>query len=82
MLSVVASLLLGAVLLGSAALKLADGPRTRLALATYGLEGERAAVAWAALVAVEPVLGVAVAAGVESAAWAAAEVMRAAASCR
>src|SRR3954447_10389128 len=72
MVAVVLSLLLGAVLLGSAALKLADGPRTRLALGTYGLRGESAAIVWAALIAVEPVLGVAVAVGVESAAWAAA----------
>src|SRR4051794_8761075 len=72
MVAVVLSLLLGAVLLGSAALKLADGPRTRLALGTYGLRGESAAIVWAALIAVEPVLGVAVGAGVESAAWAAA----------
>ena len=72
MVAVVLSLVLGAVLIGSAALKLADGPRTRVALGTYGLRGEAAAIAWAALVAVEPVLGIAVAAGVESAAWAAA----------
>ena len=52
MIAVVLSLLLGAVLIGSAALKLADGPRTRLALATYGLHGEQAAIAWAAVVAV------------------------------
>src|SRR5215217_1773796 len=71
MVAVVLSLLLGAVLFASAALKLADGPRTRLALGTYGLRGESASVAWAALIAVEPVLGVAVAAGVDSAAWAA-----------
>ena len=75
MIAVVLSLVLGAVLIGSAALKLADGPRTRLALATYGLHGERAAIAWAALVAVEPALGVAVAAGVEAAAWAAAALL-------
>src|SRR5689334_22706851 len=72
MVAVVLSLLLGAVLIGSAALKLADGPRTRLALGTYGLRGESAGVAWAALAAVEPVLGVAVAGGVEAASWAAA----------
>jgi hypothetical protein len=72
MIAVVLSLVLGAVLIGSAALKLADGPRTRLALATYGLHGEQSAIAWAALVAVEPALGIAVAAGVKAAAWAAA----------
>jgi hypothetical protein len=72
MIAVVLSLILGAVLIGSAAMKLADGPRTRLALATYGLHGEQASIAWAALVAVEPALGIAVAAGVQAAAWAAA----------
>src|SRR3954471_23530700 len=72
MVAVVLSLLLGALLIGSAAFKLVDGPRTRLALGTYGLQGDSAAIAWAALIAVEPVLGIAVAAGVESAAWAAA----------
>jgi hypothetical protein len=72
MVAVVLSLLLGAVLIGSAALKLADGPRTRVALGTYGLRGESAGIAWAALIAVEPVLGVAVAGGVDAAAWAAA----------
>jgi hypothetical protein len=72
MVAVVLSLLLGALLIGSAAIKLADGPRTRLALGTYGLRGDSAGIAWAALIAVEPVLGVAVGAGVDSAAWAAA----------
>ena len=42
MIAVVLSLLLGAVLIGSAGLKLADGPRTRLALGTYGLRGDAA----------------------------------------
>src|SRR3954469_1724351 len=72
MVALVLSLLLGAVLIGSAALKLADGPRTRLALGTYGLRGQSAGVAWAALVAVEPLLGIAVALGGDAAAWAAA----------
>src|SRR3954471_25098937 len=70
MVALVLSLLLGALLIGSAAFKLADGPRTRLALGTYGLRGDSAGIAWAALIAVEPVLGVAVGAGVDSAAWA------------
>ena len=49
MLPVVLALLLGAVLVGSALLKLADGPRTRAALGTYGIRGETAArLAWAA----------------------------------
>src|SRR3954447_7062466 len=72
MVALVLSVLLGALLLASAALKLADGPRTRLALGTYGLRGDSAGIVWAALIAVEPVLGVAVGLGVDSAAWAAA----------
>src|SRR3954453_13085173 len=72
MVAVVLSLLLGAVLIGSAALKLADGPLTRLALGTYGFRGDWAAIVWAALIARASVLGVAVGAGVEAAAWAAA----------
>jgi len=73
MIAVVLSLLLGAVLIGSAALKLADGAGTRRALSTYGIRGRRASwAAWAALIALEVVLGVAVAAGLEAAAWAAA----------
>jgi hypothetical protein len=71
--SVVASLLLALVLLGSAGLKLAGGPSTRAALATYGIRGEPwTGVAWAALVAVEAGLALGVAAGSEPAAWAAA----------
>jgi len=77
MIAVVLSLLLGAVLIGSAGLKLADGPRTRLALGTYGLRGQAAGVTWAALIAVEPVIGIAIGAGVESAAWAAAALFAA-----
>ena len=72
MIAVVLSLVLGAVLIGSAGLKLADGPGTRLALGTYGIAGSAAGPVWAGLIAVELVLGVAVAAGVEAAAWGAA----------
>jgi len=72
MLSVLLALLLGAVLIGSAVLKLADGPGTRRALATYGLEGRGAWIAWGLVVALELVLAVAVGAGVAGAAWAAA----------
>jgi hypothetical protein len=73
MLTVLVSLLLGALLLGSAALKLADGAGTRLALATYGVRGRRTSwAAWAGLIAAEVVLGVAVGAGVAAAAWGAA----------
>jgi hypothetical protein len=73
MTSVLVSLLLGALLLGSAALKLADGAGTRLALATYGIRGRRTSWgAWAGLIVAEVALGVAVGAGVEAAAWGAA----------
>jgi len=66
---------LAAVLLGSAAAKLATGGRGRRALASYGLHGRRAAVAWAGTIALEAVLAVAVAAGVPGAAEAAAVVL-------
>ena len=72
MLSVVACLVLGLILAASAILKAADPRGTRAALATYGIRSEGPArVAWAALVAVEAALGIAVAAGVEAAAYAA-----------
>ncbi len=72
MLSVVACLVLGLILVASAILKAADPRGTRAALATYGIRSEGPArVAWAALVAVEAALGIAVAAGVEAAAYAA-----------
>ncbi|HYH91447.1 MAG TPA: MauE/DoxX family redox-associated membrane protein [Solirubrobacteraceae bacterium] len=78
MLPVLLALLLGAVLAGSALLKLADGARTRAALATYGIRGERAArAAWSALIAVELAIAVTVAAGVEAAAWAGAALFAA-----
>src|SRR4051794_14644853 len=73
MLAVVASLVLAAVLLVSAALKLSSGPGARAALATYGIRGETASgVAWAALVALEAALAVGVAAGAPGAEWTAA----------
>ena len=78
MLPVLLALVLAAVLAGSALLKLADGPRTRAALSTYGIEDEAAARAvWGALIAVELVLAIAVGAGVEAAAWAAAALFAA-----
>ena len=70
MVSVVACLVLGLVLLASAVLKLADPAGTRAALATYGIPARRAA--WGVLVAVEASLGVAVAAGLDAAAYGAA----------
>jgi hypothetical protein len=72
MVSVVACLVLGLILITSAVLKVADARGTRAALATYGIRSqELARVAWVALVAVEAALGVAVAAGVDAAAYAA-----------
>ena len=72
MVSVVACLVLGLVLLASAAAKLVDGAASRAALATYGVRSEPAArAAWAGLVIVEAALGVAVGAGLDAAAYAA-----------
>jgi hypothetical protein len=68
-------LVLAAVLLGSAAAKLAAGERGRRALASYGLHGRRAAVAWAGTIAVEAVLALLVAAGVPGSAGAAAVLL-------
>ena len=75
MVSVVACLVGALVLLAAACLKLADGDGSRGALATYGLRGEAAARAWAALVAVELALALGVGAGVDGAAWGAAALM-------
>jgi methylamine utilization protein MauE len=68
MVSVVACLAGALVLLGSVVLKFAGGAASRDALATYGLRGENAARAWAALVAVEAGLAVGVAVGSSGAA--------------
>jgi len=68
-------LALAAVLLGSAATKLAAGERGRRALASYGLHGRAAAAAWAGTIWFEGVLGIAVAAGVTGAAEAAAVLL-------
>jgi methylamine utilization protein MauE len=76
MLSVVACLVLGLVLLGSAVLKLVDGPGARAALATYGIR-RSAPVVWGGLVAVELVLAVAVGAGLDAAAYLAAGLLAA-----
>jgi hypothetical protein len=75
MVSVVACLAGALVLLGSVVLKFAGGAASRDALATYGLRGEDAARAWAALVALEAGLAVGVAVGNDGAAWAAAGLM-------
>jgi len=76
MLATIADLLLGLVLLGSAAAKLAAPARTQAALATFGLRtaGARTA-AWTAAVAAEALLGATVAAGLDAAAYAAALLM-------
>ena len=66
MLSVLASLVLGLVLLAAAGLKVAGGAGARAALATYGVRGPRAAyAAWAGLIGVEAALGAGVAAGLD-----------------
>jgi hypothetical protein len=75
MVSVVACLALGLVLLAAAGLKAIDGPGSRLALATYGVRGRAAWVVWAGLIVVEAALGIAVAVGLEWAAQAAALLM-------
>src|SRR4051794_41972817 len=71
MVSVVACLVLGLVLLAAAGLKACGGAGARLALATYGIRGRAAWVVWAGLIALEVVLGVGVAVGENSAAQAA-----------
>jgi len=72
-LGVVARLLLGLILAGSAVLKLASPASSRAALGTFDIEGERLRwVAWALLVVVELGLAADVIAGNEAAAWLAA----------
>jgi hypothetical protein len=81
MVSVVACLVLGLVLVAAATLKLAGGARSRAALASYGVRDPRAAAAlWGALIAVELGLGIAVGAGSTLAANAAALLMAGAAA--
>src|SRR4051794_39729908 len=76
MVSVVACLVLGLVLVAAAGLKLSGGARARAALAGYGVRDPRVATAvWGTLIAVELVLGVAVGAGSTRAAHAAALLM-------
>jgi hypothetical protein len=76
MLATVIDVLLGLVLLGSAAAKLAAPTRTQTALATFGLTTSRArAAAWTGAVVAELALGVGVALGADAAAWAAAALM-------
>jgi hypothetical protein len=76
MLATVADVLLGLVLFGSAAAKLAAPVRTRAALVTFGLKTARArALAWGGAVAFELALGAGVMAGLDSAAFAVAALM-------
>jgi len=76
MLATIADVVLGLVLLGSAGAKLVAPVRTRAALATFGLTTPRArALAWGGAVALEVLLGVGVALGLDTAAWAAAILM-------
>jgi hypothetical protein len=76
MLATVVQVLLGLVLVGTAAAKLAAPVRTRAALATFGLRGARArSPAWGATVLAELALGIAVALGSDLAAYLAAALM-------
>jgi methylamine utilization protein MauE len=75
MVSVVASLVLGLLLLVAAGLKAFNGAAARLALATYGIRGRSAWVVWGGLIVIEAALGLAVAAGLDEAARAAALFM-------
>jgi hypothetical protein len=76
MVSVIASLALGLVLVAAAGLKLLGGATARASLATYGLRSPTlAAIAWGGLIGVEAILGVLVAAGVDPAADAGALLM-------
>jgi hypothetical protein len=80
MVSVVACLVLGLVLVCAAGMKLAGGAAARAALATYGLHGRAATAAWAGLIGTEAALGVLVGAGLGWAARGAAVLMTAGAA--
>ena len=78
MVSVIACLALGFVLLASAAAKLIDPVGSRAALATYGVRSSHAARGvWAALILVEAALAVGVGAGIDAAAYAAGALLAA-----
>ena len=64
--------LVGAALLGAAALKVADRTGTAVAAETFGLRGRAARWAWLPLAGLEAALAVALLAGPPAAAWAAA----------
>jgi hypothetical protein len=72
----IARLVLGLVLAGSAALKLASPASSRASLATFDIDDERARwLGWGALVAAEVGLAAGVIAGSDEAAWLAAGLM-------
>jgi hypothetical protein len=76
MLATIADVVLGLVLLGSAAAKLAAPARTRAALTTFGLDTPRGRrLAWSATVTIEAALAICVALGIDAAAYAAAALM-------
>jgi hypothetical protein len=76
MLSTIADVVLGLVLVGSAGTKLAAPARTRAALVTFGLRTPRArSLAWGGAVAAEALLGIGVALGLDAAAYAAAALL-------
>ncbi|MEA2223072.1 MAG: Methylamine utilization protein MauE, partial [Solirubrobacteraceae bacterium] len=67
--------LVGAALLGAAALKVADRTGTAVAAETFGLRGRAARWAWLPLAGLEAALAVALLGGSPAAAWAAAIVL-------
>lgn len=76
MVATVADVLLGLVLLASAAAKLATPVRSRAALATFGLTTARGrALAWGVAIVVEAALGFGVAVGLDLAAYGAAALL-------
>ena len=76
MVATIVSVLLGLVLLGTAAAKVAAPARSRAALATFGLRTGRArALAWGGVIVVEAGLGLGVALGSDAAAYVAAVLM-------
>ena len=77
LLQVVLAILLGAVLLVSAGLKLADRTGTAIAAATYGLTGRPARWIWLPLAALETLLAAGLLAGSSAAAWTAAAMLAA-----
>ncbi len=76
MLEVAARLILGGILVGASVAKLASPASSRAAMATFGIDGQRAqAAAWAALILTELGLAAGVIAGSATAAYLAAALM-------